>query len=247
MKIKLFILLTMLTIALISKTAPCNDSSLDSRERAELYKAYELYERGEIDKSLEVVVNFKNKNSGALTLLGLIYQKQKKFKEALDVTREVKHEQDFLFKGKSPQDLSDEYYLLLYIGGISQFNLGNCRAAIPDLSRYSEKYNDEDIFLMTAICQYKIQEFSASIENFKKSFYILKDSPIKDEVAYNIGAISAILLDESSTIKWLKIPLGHDKKYWLEKVQNDKDFDKIRYNKHFMEFINSEVNKRGQP
>ncbi|MCX7794425.1 MAG: hypothetical protein N2257_08520 [Thermodesulfovibrionales bacterium] len=65
-----------------------------------------------------------------------------------------------------------------------------------------------------------------------------ENTKIKEAASYNIAALNAILGNEDEAIKWLRYPLMQDKRLWLEKIQNDRDFDAIRKRDKFSIFLN---------
>lgn len=75
------------------------------------------------------------------------------------------------------------------------------------------------------------------MEYFKQAYDATPDSVEKDEMAYNIGCINALLKNTDEAIKWLQIPVGNNRKPWIKKIKKDKDFDNIRHENKFKVFV----------
>ena len=90
---------------------------------------------------------------------------------------------------------------------------------------------------MIAICYYTAKNYTEALKYFMRAYDLLENDKIKNVVAYNIGNLYALQGDMDNAIKWLIIPLDQDRKLFLEKIRSDKDFDSIRGNQKFKEFL----------
>ena len=64
-----------------------------------------------------------------------------------------------------------------------------------------------------------------------------KKYKFRQALAYSIGSVNAVKGNVDDSIKWLRIPLVDDPQGLLSDIKNDADFEPIRKNKKFNEFL----------
>lgn len=228
-------------------------------------KAWEYYNQDKTEKAFEIVSKFNKPDSqlrdGWVVLLGSIYLTQKRYEDALNEIGKVRIRLERAYaiienpagQTKGTIEVANSikeqtiflYYRMLIVTALANFRLDNCKDATHDFEvMYAmekkgisiERKNDSfDYFL--AICFYKLKEY-AKATNYFASFYETRtDNKERDSAAYNVGALNALQGKSEEAIRWLIIPLEHDRRTWLEKIKNDKDFDGIRGDKKFKVFL----------
>jgi len=227
-------------------------------EDSEHKKAWSYYDNNETEKALEIVSKWNKPESAYrenwAVLLGLIYVRLERYKEALNAINDIRPrlENGYLIDKYLSQSIVTEeesatikflYYKMLFVSSVANYRLNNCVQAIKDSIAYIEKYPNFLMFNIIGVCYYKSKNYSKAIEYFKQSYKLLEhdieNSKVKEAVSYNIGALNAILGNVSEAIEWLRFPLERDKDLWLEKIKKDKDFDLIRENITFKNFLMS--------
>lgn len=228
----------------------------EEHERAYFEKAWMYYTQDQLEKALKIITSFNYLESEYRydwsILLSLIYVKQKKYSKALEEIKKIREELEkayLVIRYGTKLDISEKtslgiktlYSKMLYASAFANYGLGNYKSAIDDflIMTSLEEYRGaiEEIYSFLAICYYKINEYSKSLEFFKRAYELCEDDEKKDALAYNIGAVNAILKNIDEAIRWLKISFRHNRVYWLEKIKSDKDFDSIRDSEKFNEFI----------
>ncbi len=184
-------------------------------------------------------------------LLGFIYYRQHQYQDAVRIFGRIRPKLDehyYLMPGKDREIFESLYYPVLLINGIAHYYLENWADAIRDLEVYTEKYPSPTFCDVIAICCYRTRQYSKSLKYFKHAYQLHGNVGLrKDTSAYNAGVLNAVLGNTEKTIYWLKIPLGHDRKLWLEKIKNNEDFDAVRNDKKFAEFLKQQENTRTTP
>lgn len=234
-------------------------------------KAWEYYDQDKIENASELVNKYNKSDSelrdGWVVLSASIYIKRGRYQEALTEVNKVRLrlERAYLIienpegQRKETAEIAKSikkqtiflYYRMLIAAALANYKLDNCKEATTDFEiMYSmgkkgiaiENKNDQfDYFL--AICYYKLKNYEDSILHFK-SFYLTRtDIKEKDSSAYNIAALNALLGNLDQSIHWLKIPIEHNKKLWLTKIKNDRDFDNVRQNEIFRSFLEQQEQK----
>lgn len=246
---KLVIPFICLVICVIAKPTIAKNVELTIEETVALKEAYKTYEKGNIDKALQIITKLNKPNSLEVAVLqGLIFLHQYKFEDALKVSNTMKSvvgedtskyfykENDKVMYGFIPFD---------YISGIANFKVGNYRESLKDLLEYKKlgpEKVDGDIIYIIAVCYLKVGDNSSALQYLILAADQHEEGDTKDEIIYNIAALYALKNNVSESIKWLKIPLVHNKKLWSYQVCNDKDFDPIREDKAFVQFMSTYLN-----
>ncbi len=240
-------------------------------EGGEFVKAWQLLDQDKIEKASEMTNRFNKSDSklrdGWAVLLASIYVKRGMYREALTEVDKVRHRLARAYSiienpaGQSKETLETAtsikaqtiflYYRMLMAAALANYKLDNCQEATTDFEimyfmegkgiAIENKSNTFDYFL--AICYYKLKNYEDSILHFKSFYSTRTDLKEKDSTAYNIAALNALLGQLNESIHWLKIPLEHDKKLWLEKIANDRDFDSARQNEFFRDFLKQQEPK----
>jgi tetratricopeptide (TPR) repeat protein len=267
MKAKIWLLIICTIIAL------CQERALYASETEgdAFVKAWQFYDQDKIEKASEIINKFNNSDSelrdGWVVLWASIYIKRGRYQEALTEVNKVRLRLERAYSIiENPEGQEKEsveiansirkqtiflYYRMLIVAALANYKLDNCKEATTDFEiMYAmkekgiaiENKNDKfDYFL--ALCYYKLKNYEDSILHFKSFYSTRTDIKEKDSAAYNIAALNALLgkLDES--IHWLKTPIEHDKKLWVEKIKNDNDFDSARQNEFFRNFLEQQEQK----
>ena len=228
-------------------------------------KAWEYYNQDKMEKAFKIVNKFNKPDSqlrdGWVVLLGSIYLKQNRYRDALNEISKVRIRLERAYaiienpagQTKEAIELANSikeqtiflYYRMLVVTALANFRLDNCREATHDFEVMyamgekgisTERKNVIfDYFL--AICYYKLKDY-AKATNYFTSFYETRtDSEERDSTAFNVGALNALQGKYEEAIRWLIIPLEHDRKLWLDRMKADKDFDGIRGDKKFKDFL----------
>ncbi len=222
-------------------------------EREDHSKAWLLFNQGEIEKALSIAKKYyyesRTQSVRWALLLGAIYFEQEKYEDALKSISIIRpHFEKFYAKVKNKKirlkkdelkALKFLYYKMLLVSGVSNYELGNWESALKDLLEYSEEFQKPTVYEYIGIAYYQKKQYPKSIEYFKRSYHLHKEGELKDDAAFNIGALNAILGNVKEAIFWLKIPLGHNRQFWLKMIKEDedKDFEAIRNNKQFEDFL----------
>lgn len=135
------------------------------------------------------------------------------------------------------ENIKFTYYKMFFIRGVANFELENWSNALNDFLIYEKEHKEDHIYEYIAISSYRLRRYQESLTYYKKLYKMKENDDIKYPLAFNIGAINVMLGNVEAAIFWLKIPLGHDKKQWLAEINTDKDFDTIRNNRKFIEFL----------
>lgn len=131
------------------------------------------------------------------------------------------------------------YEKILIVSSTANFKLQNWMEALNDYLEGTKEFNDKDYYLK-AVCFYQIKSYPEALINFQYAYKRDQSKELKDEVAYNIACLYSILDDVEQSISWLKIPLNNDINRWFSKIADEKDFDNIRNDPKFIEFLKQE-------
>jgi tetratricopeptide (TPR) repeat protein len=215
------------------------------------YDAWSYYSRGETEKAFEIAKRFyKPEMDYSLSwpiLMGLIYFKQGKYQEVIDTFGKIRPRIDEHFELLSSNQCivtDDErdaftglYFKMLAASGPAHYILGNWNAALKDLLVFTRKYPTAVYYDLIAISYYRTQQYSESLEYFRRSYDLHDPGEWKIEAAYNVAVTSAILGNVEETVLCLRIPLENDRKRWLSEIEKNDDFDAIRNDGRFKEFL----------
>ena len=200
-----------------------------------------------IDKYLKMDTHDSHYKDRWCVMLSAIYFDQARYQEVLNITSKVRSriEKAYYEVAKDNKSISEGekqdivfiYYKMIGTNGSANYHLGNWAPALKDLLVYVKENPSATFYDIIAVCYYRCKEYIESLEYFKRSFNLHEDDEFKDYAAYNIGALNAILGNVEQAIFWLTIPISHDKELWIKKIKADKDFDPIRNDKRFKEFL----------
>lgn len=229
----------------------------EKSEISEYLDAWVYHNRGETKQALRAIKKFNPPNSeyeGWAILLGAIYTEGDRYQEALDSIKKVRPKVEQLYQAIEKKQITVaedtrelvrfNYHKMLITSGLANFKLENWSEALNDLLAYSKEHHETYIYEYIGVCFYKMDQHSNAIAFLKRSFQLHEEGELKDTAAFNVGALNALLGNVDEAISWLKIPLEHNRKLWLEKIQTDKDFDSVRKNEKFKEFLRQQE-KRG--
>lgn len=227
----------------------------DKQENEDKYlEAWLLLGKGERERALSIVKKYseskvQREREDWAILLGAIYSGQKRYEDALKAISTIRPKfekawtivknEKIKLKENELKSLKFHYYRMLLISGLANYELGNFESALKDLLEYSEEFQETFIYEYIGIAYYNNKQYSESIEYLKRSYKLHKEGELKDNAAFSISALYALLGNVEEAISWLKIPLGHNRKIWLNKLKEDedKDFEAIRNNKQFEDFL----------
>ena len=225
----------------------------EKNEMSEFINTLELYKNGKFDNASQIAHKYYNKKDSHKGMwaifIGDIYLKNGQYNKALDIidpikleiTSAYKNKKQYFFEGSTEANrnlLSFLYRKLIGISSVSNFKKENWERAIIDYKELESEFGESKKGLL-GICYYKLGKYSEALDCFEADFKAAIDSDRQSAAAYNVAALYSLLNDVENSIQWLKIPLEINKKRWLDKVKKDKDFDNIRSNNKFKEFINN--------
>ena len=219
----------------------------------EYLKAWDYIEEGNSEEALSLVKKYHMKNGqyrgSWVVLLSVIQLKDNQYEKALyniKIIRTKLTEKYYRVKESDTLLTDDEvkmtnffYETLLKTSSLANFKLKNWTDALSDYLELSKEFKLSK-YSTIAICYYNINQYSESLKYFKIAYKLEKKNECKDELAYNIGALYAILGDVEASISWLKNPLDHNK-LWVKDIKEDKDFNKIRNNIKFKDFMENRM------
>ncbi len=226
------------------------------QEKINYARAWAFYNGGEINKALDTLKHInKPDDERTILLTSLIYLKQEKPEDALNLINKVRNKIEKAYAridGQGPddqtltqeekKDIRDYYHYMLFVSGSANYQLDDCKRAIEDLEIFV--LNCENVMAsdILGVCHAILKEYEKAIKYFTQGFNILEKQPTRNIAAYNIEAYNiasanALNRNVEQAILWAKIPLDYDRKMWLEKIRSDKDFDRIRNEKKFKMFI----------
>lgn len=233
----------------------CKFTESNKLDKIEFKKAWTFYLKHEISNALEILKKIdKPDDERTILLHSLIYLEQDKPQEALNAISNIRDKIEKAYSliadesaktnlsEEDVQDIKDNYHYMLYASGSAYYKLNNCNNAIKDLEMFTIKYENVTASDTLGICYALEKEYAMSIKYFKQGFNILekqekRNSGAYNAEAYNIASVYALMHNVEESIHWAKIPLEHDRKLWLEKIQTDSDFEHIRNNRKFKDFI----------
>lgn len=222
-----------------------------------LTKSLLLYKKGEFDKALTIVKEFEYAPH-AYVIRGMIYFRKDKYENAV---REIGIVKDWLndvyrkLKNRKEKTGEEEVLKFIYFRGHlalgkAHFSLKNYEPAAISLAIFAEHHQPVDpnesarLYGYAGYAYYRVKDYDESIKNMKLSFKLVsdinkgdKEYEFRQEIAYNIAALFAIKRNVDNSIKWLRIPLVDDPQRLLSDIKNDEDFEPIRKNKKFNEFL----------
>jgi tetratricopeptide (TPR) repeat protein len=223
----------------------------EKNEMREFINAVDLYKNGKFEDAFKIAHRYYKKQYSHKGMWAVfisdIYLKNGQYDKALDIIDPIKIEissayknkRQYFFEGSAEANRSLLCFLyrkLIAISSVSNFKTKNWKRAIIDYKELESEFGESNKGLM-GICFYKLGNYSEAIDCFKADFEAAVDSDRQSVAAYNVAALYSLLNDVGNSIQWLKIPFGENKHRWLAKVKKDKDFDQIRSNKRFKEFI----------
>jgi tetratricopeptide (TPR) repeat protein len=225
---------------------------LNKDENDDYYKAWMLLNQGEGEKALNIAkryYEFQKQSGRWAILLGAIYLGERKYEDAVNIISVIRPAFEKVYtkvKNKKIQLKENElkalkflYYKMLLVSGGAHYELGNWATALPDLLEYSKEFQKSFVYEYIGMIYYKNKQYTEAILYFKNSYQLLGEGELKDNAAFSIAAFYSLLGNVEDAISWLKIPLSHNKKYWLQMIKDDedKDFETIRNNKQFEDFL----------
>lgn len=222
----------------------------------DIYKdAWESYYKGEYEKTEKVAdkyikLNQKNNERWYILLLS-VYVEKDKYKEILNIIENIEPKVEKLYieskkKGTTKKQAKYESIDFLYIQMISakayaNYYFENWKEALDDLLLISDRNQSPTFFSFIARCYYKLGDLNNALVYKKRSFELFEENDIlKDDAAYGIAVINALMGNVDEVIKWLERPIKRDRNYILIEIDNNEDFDGIRNNPKFKKFIENQ-------
>lgn len=235
---------------------PFQAKSQEKRSTNErVLEVWNLFDEGELDEAQALAEDIRDAEGDSLlvltALLGFIYEEKGRYGEALgrlDVVRPTLRKaltENRTADGAVPlPEHTRRSYLRLYVGvlrasGFAHYRTGNCRAAVPELQELMGTVKAPNPFALSIIgsCLYQEKEFEAARKHFEESHRLYGEGPLKDEAAYNVGAMYALEGVADKSVEWLWTASKNDRGRWLEAVSSDLDFDGIRESDAFRKFL----------
>jgi tetratricopeptide (TPR) repeat protein len=222
------------------------------KEDDALWQAWMHYHNDQLENALDLVERYDRPDSVCKDwwsiLRGALYSQQGRYQEALESINRVRARVEKAYEALSDKHIaltSEEREVVQYIyaqmigsSALASYHLKKWDDALRDFLIYIKYVQNADLYDAIAICYYRTRQYTKSLAYFTTSFQMHENGESKDYAAYNVGAVNAILGNVEETIPWWKIPLEHDRKKWLEMINSDKDFDAIRKDKRFIDFLN---------
>lgn len=189
----------------------------------------------------------KSPNSlDAYYFLSVMYLNQHKFDEAKKSIEyfEKYHTEEEKIQTKqqgSPVFIIDAYYGDLYFEiGTIHFENAEYAKAIPWLERAKSFFPDNQMLNFYLGVSYKqTKNFAEAIKFFKRQLEIKPEEP---SPYYNIACVYAVQGKTTDAIAWLKKAVKAHPEF-KDAAQKDKDFDRIRNTKEFIEIVKQEMSR----
>ncbi len=226
---------------------------LDSHkaELADYLDAWLKYNSGQIDQAKKIIDQYyaegTNYEGWPVLRAAILASKEKKYADALDCLREVrdtirqKYQESLLHDNGVPEDerkvVEFNYEKMLITSGLASFKLGKWQDALKDLLAYARDNPDPSVYEAIGISYYERQNKMAALDYFNKAYGVFQEKDCKITVAYNIAAVNASMGNLQNAVRWLKLPLKNDPSSYLEEIANDRDFDPVRHNEVFVDFL----------
>jgi tetratricopeptide (TPR) repeat protein len=247
----------MLVLALALTALPPGSSragDLDSANESVL-EVWRLFDEGDLDGALVLAGEIHGAEGDSLlvltALLGFIHEEQGRYDEALsrlDSVRPTLRERLLRKEADGgedeiPGDLRSSY-LRLYVGvlrasGFAHFRMGNCSDAVTELQELMATVRAPNplALSMIGVCMYRRPDYDSARQYFEEAFKWYGEGPLKDEAAYNVAAMHALLGSAGKSVEWLRTASMKDRQRWVEAASSDSDFDGIRQSEIFVEFV----------
>ena len=244
------IIITITALLCPGKRAYSNDATGDTFRA---YKeAWNYVEDENIEKARELVKKYYKTEKGEYKVFWLIiesttYLIEKDYEKSLNIIEPFRSilKERYYFLKKNPEAESTvakelvnwNYQKLLTVSSTANFKLGNWVAALTDMIEESSNGFENDNYYLKAVCFYHTKNYPEALINFQYAYKSSESEELRDEAAYNIACIYSLMNDVNQVITWLKIPLKRDRKSWFPKIYKDKDFNKIKDDQMFYEFL----------
>jgi tetratricopeptide (TPR) repeat protein len=102
---------------------------------------------------------------------------------------------------------------------------------------YLKVHQNPEILAHNGIAYYKLKNYDIAIDLLKKAYKIVENSPYKEDISYDIAAVYAVKNDIKNVKVWLKMPLMENSTYYKSEIEKEKDFDILRHDSEFIEFL----------
>jgi len=261
-----FATITFLIIFVLLASQPAYPSQIKDQEIVDYKKAWKFIESGDIEKARDLVKKNYDEDvadSNAFNLFWLvpqsvIYLDKKNYEKALYSINKARPKIERLYYALKtdlreqveidpPPEKGREYIVfnykkILLVSSTANFKLQNWMEALNDYLEQTKEFNDKNYYLK-AVCFYQIKNYPEALINFQYAYKFKQSEELKDEIAYNIACLYSILDDVDQSISWLKIPLNHNINKWFPKIAEEKNFDNIRNNPKFKNFLKQEKKK----
>ena len=248
--------ITSVFLSVVIVLQPFQAKSQEKKPASErVIEVWELFDEGELDKAQSLAEDIRDAEGDSLlvltALLGFIYEEKGRYGEALgrlDVVRPSLRKaltENRTADGTAPlPEHTRRSYLRLYVGvlrasGFAHYRTGNCRAAVSEFQELMGTVKAPNPFALSIIgsCLYQEKEFEAARKHFEETYRLYGEGPLKDEAAYNVGAMYALDGAADKSVEWLRTASKNDRGRWLEAVSSDLDFDGIRESEAFKKFL----------
>lgn len=232
--------------SLAGEMESANDSVLE---------VWRLFDEGDLEGALGLAGKIHDAEGTSLlvltALLGFIHEEQGRYDEALSRLDSVRptlrnlllQEEADGGEEKIPGDLRSSY-LRLYVGvlrasGFAHFRTGNCGDAVPELQELMATVRAPNALALSMIgaCMYRTRDYDSALWYFEETFKLYGEGLLKDEAAYNVAAMHALLGSAEKSVEWLRTATMKDRERWVEAASSDSDFDGIRQSEAFGEFV----------
>lgn len=251
-----------LGFCLISILAIAKEDRLTLREYDLLVESVELYRTNRYDKSVAKAGEIGNPHYKNV-LYGRILLSRGKHGPALkEVLKSDKYFESKYHRNKQRLRLAGKEYnvenmtgreflvdlyfhLASFVKAHVYFRKEMWGEALPNLVVLTMEKPRYIHLFMLGVCYYKVKDMDNALARFLAAYdrIAIEEESIDDPgdlrqmTAYNISVVFAVKLESDNAIRWLKVPLGYDSKKWLKEVESNKDFDKIRNERKFKQFL----------
>jgi tetratricopeptide (TPR) repeat protein len=220
--------------------------------------AVSFYKNNEIVKSRKILeylkMSGKHLDDSIRILDGLIYLREENYLEAKATVEPIRSRIEKAFKkvqenpdtfGDHDREIMEFFYDNMNIVlGVSNFFLNNFVEAKYYFENYKDIKNDQTVYAMKGVSEYKTGNLENAIEIYKDLYLKGENITHKQEAAYNIACIYAEKSDCNNAIFWLEkvFDLGNED-YWLNYLKSDEDFDGLRKNNGFLNYLKTQENR----
>ena len=143
----------------------------------------------------------------------------------------------YLRENESKNNIRTLYLNMLAFSGYANFNMGNNNKAINDFLLYLEEHKNAEILSHCGIAYYKLKDYNMAINLLKEAYKLVKTSPFKENISYDIAAIYAVKNDIKNVKIWLMKPLKKNFTYYKYEIEKEDDFNQIRHKSEFIDYL----------